>query len=112
MPLLVGGIILLIAGIILKLFSPKKINSFYGWRSNYAQKNQETWDEAQRYGAKQLMYGGIIATIVGYILPKIFEEISRHFYGISFIVIVVLVIYRGEHHLRKKFNEEGNRKEN
>ena len=41
--------------IILKLFSPKKINNIYGWRSNFAQKNQETWDEAQRYGAKQLI---------------------------------------------------------
>lgn len=111
MPLLVGGIILLIAGIILKLFPPTKINNFYGWRSNYAQKNKKTWNEAQKYGAKQLISGGIIAIIAGSILVKIFTELSKHFYGLVFLIIVVLVIYRVEHHLRKIFDEKGNRKE-
>lgn len=112
MPLLAGGIILLIAGIILKLFPPTKINNFYGWRSNYAQKNKETWDEAQRYGAKQLIAGGFIAIIAGSISVKIFAELSNHFHGLVFLIIVVLVIYRVENHLRERFDEKGNQKEN
>ena len=109
MPLLIGSFILLIAGIILKLFPPKKINSLYGWRSNYAQKNQEIWDEAQRYGAKQLMYGGVFGIIVGYIIPYIFEKHSTDIAGIGFLVLVGVVFFRGEHYLRKKFDKEGNR---
>lgn len=46
----------LIAGLILKIFPPKKINALYGYRTRRAASSQATWDYAQRLCAIVLLW--------------------------------------------------------
>jgi uncharacterized membrane protein len=59
-----------IAGLVLYLFPPKKINGIYGYRTPRSIKNQSNWDYAQKLGGKfMLIFGFVIFLIqitVGY----------------------------------------------
>ena len=70
--LMLGGIFL-IAGLITKLFPPKKINHFYGYRTRRSMKSQANWDFAQHYAPREMLRGGwiIIAfALSGMVFPS------------------------------------------
>jgi uncharacterized membrane protein len=48
---MVSSLLLLIIGVVFKQFPPKKINSFYGYRTNASKKNNKTWKFANNYSA-------------------------------------------------------------
>ncbi|OOQ60597.1 SdpI family protein [Mucilaginibacter pedocola] len=65
------AIIFLIAGYIQKLYPPKKINALYGYRTDSSMKNQQTWDEGNRYStalmikyAWVMLLGGFALTVL------------------------------------------------
>lgn len=62
--LLLVGIIFILAGAILYVFPPKKINGLYGYRTASSMKNQQIWDFAQTYSAKIMMLTGLIFTLI------------------------------------------------
>lgn len=66
---LIPLICIAIGGAILRFFPPKKINSFYGYRTPRSMKNQENWDFAQKY-AGQLMLSWGLAGSAGFILKQ------------------------------------------
>ncbi|MCI4170876.1 hypothetical protein MMJ17_23840, partial [Bacillus spizizenii] len=43
---LVGGGLMIIAGILIKLFPPESIYSVYGYRTRRSMSDQRLWDEA------------------------------------------------------------------
>ena len=57
------GAIFLITGFIMLKFPGKKINSSYGYRTSRSMKNQQTWDFAQCYSAKESIKLGIILAL-------------------------------------------------
>ncbi|WP_394747729.1 SdpI family protein [Spongiimicrobium salis] len=61
-PILTGPI-MFVAGWILKKYPPKKINEFYGYRTKNSKKNQERWDFAQQYSAKEMMFQGAMVSL-------------------------------------------------
>src|SRR5690554_8057068 len=62
-PLLLCGAIFILAGLLMIIFTPKKINYFYGYRTARSMKNQKNWDFSQLYSSKMLILFG-----VGYIV--------------------------------------------
>jgi len=62
--LCLSGMIFLIFGAIMYFFPPKKINGWYGYRTRGSMKNQKNWDFAQKYGAKVMMFFGLIMTVL------------------------------------------------
>src|SRR5690606_21805595 len=62
--LLCVGILFILAGAILYVFPPKKINGLYGYRTGSSMKNQQKWDFAQKYSAKIMMLTGLIFTLI------------------------------------------------
>ncbi|WLD22799.1 SdpI family protein [Flavobacterium dauae] len=62
--LLCVGILFILAGAILYVFPPKKINGLYGYRTASSMKNQQKWDFAQTYSAKIMMLTGLIFTLI------------------------------------------------
>lgn len=54
------GIIFTIAGFVMLKYPPKTINSLYGYRTSSSMSNQETWDFAQLYSAKQMIKLGVL----------------------------------------------------
>lgn len=109
MPLLSVGAVCFIAGLIFKLLPPKKINYIYGWRSRFAMKNKDTWDEAQKYGASLFIFGGIIAVVPGYLMTILFPNKHEVVGGICALILLIVIFILGEVHLRKIFDDEGNR---
>ena len=62
--LLCVGIVFILAGVILYVFPPKKINGLYGYRTQTSMQNQKKWDFAQTYSAKIMMLTGFIFTLI------------------------------------------------
>lgn len=58
--LLLVGIVFILAGAIMYVFPPKKINSFYGYRTASSMQSQQKWNFAQTYSAKIMMLTGLI----------------------------------------------------
>jgi uncharacterized membrane protein len=91
---LVTGSIFTLAGLILIKFPPKKINWLYGYRTPQSMKNQEKWDFAQSYSAKEMIkLGGrlLLSSTPGlFYHPK--QNIST-LVGIGLMTIVVVILF-------------------
>ena len=110
---LVLGLLYLIIGAIQYRFPPKKINNWYGYRTSTSQKNQETWDEANRYSAKYMIKIGVIVIVIGFITTAILNNLVMSLKPKEALVIFVfmlggmlppiLMIVATERHLNKLF---------
>ena len=67
-PALIMNFTFLLAGLIMLLFPPKKINGIYGYRTTRSMKNQENWDKAQRFSAIKMIQISTITGIVSLLL--------------------------------------------
>lgn len=103
-----ASIIFLIAGFIMYIFPPKKINYLYGYRTNSSMKSDERWVFAQKYSSIQMMLSAVKLFIVSLILPwfnSIFE--TNIFLQIAIIVIVIgLMFYKVEKAIKDNFPNE------
>ncbi|WP_339634043.1 SdpI family protein [Bizionia echini] len=102
------GIVFVVVGFIMLKFPPKKINSLYGYRTASSMKNQERWDFAQLYSAKEMIKLGIVLEVsglLGFILHL--NDKTATLIGISYmIVLVIVLLIRVEYAIKKKFNSE------
>ena len=102
------AVIFIALGFIMMKFPPKKINNIYGYRTPFAMKNQEIWDEAQRHGGFSMMILGTINAGFGvwaYLQPI---HLNNQTAQLLFIIISsASMIVTDELHLRKLFNQDG-----
>lgn len=73
-PQLVGAVFILVA-LIQKRFQPKKINSLYGYRTPLSMKNQQNWDEGNRYSAQLMLKLGVILLLTGLVITPLISLI-------------------------------------
>lgn len=89
---------------------PKTINSIYGYRTNRSMKNQQTWDEANRYSSVFAFKLGLFSfalPFIGYILyPQ--QNVLVSLIGHSLLLILIIVFT--EAHLKARFDQDGNPK--
>lgn len=57
---IVMGVTYVLFGWIMIKYPPKCPNYLYGYRTGRAMKNEENWDFAQRYSAKEMMKVGVV----------------------------------------------------
>ncbi|SHH60153.1 SdpI/YhfL protein family protein [Caloranaerobacter azorensis DSM 13643] len=108
---IITGVSMVIVGIILKIFPPKKINFISGYRTYLSMKNKETWEEGNRYSAKMLIVLGVISIIISFVIYKtVNPKISAIISTIVSLVLIILAIPLTELHLKKLFDKDGNRK--
>jgi len=110
------GIIMYLIGSMMQKFPPKKINSWYGYRTESSMKNQQTWDEATSYSAKIMTVAGMILIIAGiaftiainYLIAdrRIVEGLTAGITIISGIIPGVITIAKTESHLDRTFNSK------
>lgn len=106
--ILLFGLPIIILGYFYKLYPPKKINHFYGYRTSRSMKNQQVWDYANKISADAIIYVGVITTIFG--LIPLFLDL-QHAILIPAIVLVIgllLSFIYCEKQLNKKFDKKGN----
>ncbi|MEC1681868.1 SdpI family protein [Bacillus mojavensis] len=81
MACLVGGGLMIIAGLFIKLFPPKSINSVYGFRTRRSMSDQRLWNEANRYSAALMILSGLIVLVAGVLLRS------------SFIILQLIMLF-------------------
>ena len=109
------GFLFIVLGVIQKRFPPKKINNYYGYRMPSAMKNQQTWDEANRYAGVIMIKTGMVIFIAGLIITILMHEINisaRTMFLCNYLVILVstmgsvlTLIVATENHLDKTFKD-------
>lgn len=112
-PQLIGAIFFVL-GLIMQRYPPKQINSFYGYRTSASMKNQQAWDEANRYAARLMTSLGLYSLIIGVAVTAAVnyrvsaparESLMAAITIISAIVPAVVLITMTESHL-KTFNKK------
>ena len=103
-------LIMIVVGIILFLMPPKKINSFYGYRTRRSMQNNETWIFANKFSGKIMFFVGIILLIISIIITNIlYDEETLNFGGNEIFILIfqlpilILAIIPTEIALKKKF---------
>ena len=103
------GIIFIALGILFKFLPPQKINSIYGYRTKLSMKNQDTWNEAQRYSAYSFLIFGLIYLIAGLVFHLFLQNIDMIYQILVFLTGIFIMIIFDEGHLRKMYNKDGSK---
>ncbi|HEK18841.1 MAG: hypothetical protein C0154_12695 [Mucilaginibacter sp.] len=92
-------------------FRPKKINSLYGYRTPLSMKNQQNWDEGNRYSAQLMLKLGVILLLTGLVITPLISLVpmgldARMLLKTGLIVAgamstVVILLTFTERHLEK-----------
>jgi len=101
------GITIIILGMTMLKFPPKKINYFYGYRTPSSMKNQKNWDFAQIYSSHEFIKIGIALMIVSF-ASFMFKQafFSNPLYITSLIMITFIYgIVRTEYAIKNQINE-------
>ncbi|RKD69571.1 SdpI/YhfL family protein [Sinobaca qinghaiensis] len=88
------GLGTLVAGIVLKISSPARINNVYGYRTQRSKKNQKLWDVSQEYSAKILRLMGVLNILIGIVL--MFTTYSQEYYlffELGWVVLSFLPVF-------------------
>ncbi|WP_299626423.1 SdpI family protein [uncultured Tenacibaculum sp.] len=104
----VNGLLFLFS-LIFYFFPPKKINSFYGYRTPRTMQNQNIWDFANNFFNKQfLIYAGV--SLVGAFLLAIINPKITWQPMILLVLCLAVSVVKTEQELNKFFDKEGKKK--
>jgi len=101
--LLLAGIIFFITGFITKKFQPKKINAFYGYRTNASMKNQNQWDFAQQFASTKMMQIAIVMMLLSFFKMILKDQQERLISLCILLAGVFYLLYATEKAIRNKF---------
>lgn len=99
------GIVFIITAIITLRYPPKKINSFYGYRTKSSMKSQEIWDFAQEYSSRLLYKYGIVLLVLGVLgYFTSFGEVTGVIICLfTMTLLVILLVYKTEKEIKQRF---------
>ncbi len=102
MILLIIGILMLTMATTFKVFPPKQINYFYGYRTRLSKSSEESWKEAQRYSAITMIILSIILISIGFVLNLMFNTscILLLVQFVLFLISLAIMIFIDENHLK------------
>lgn len=85
------------------LFKPKKINSWYGYRTKKSVENQEQWNLAQKYSSTLSLLLLSILVFIQFIVYKILENdiVSGFLTTFLWILTFIVIIYKTEKKLKR-----------
>ncbi|QNM85143.1 SdpI family protein [Polaribacter pectinis] len=102
--------LLFLLSIIFWKFPPKKINSFYGYKTPKAMQNQQIWDFANSTFNNSLLIYSMISFIAGLVFAA-FLNVELTWQPMAFVFLSVIVsIVKTERALSDNFTEEGKKK--
>ena len=108
---------LIVLGLVWGKHAPKKVDYVMGYKTTLSQKNDNTWNFAQKYWAKQCLYFGLPLPIPSVLVLFLYRNSGNDTLGNVLLVIVgvqvvafVLTIIPTETALHKHFDENGKKK--
>ncbi len=100
----VGPLMVLLSAIF-KAFPPKKINMWYGYRTERSMRNQTTWDEANRYANNFMVWLFIIISLIDIALFLTIKSTHAALIGCGLLTVgLILLVLFTEKHLKDKFD--------
>ena len=109
------GVIFLLAGLIQKRCPPKEINSLYGYRTTRSMKDQQHWDEGNKYSKQFMLNCGWVLLVAGILLsitlnffnidPKLKAWLQVALVVAGSVVVVIVLFTKTEKHLKDTFND-------
>ena len=108
----VTGCTLVVMSTITLFYPSKKINTGYGYRTKASMRNQQTWQEANRYSSKLMLFCGIALVIIALLsfFVSFLSQTGTITGTILTFLFTLLPIPLKERHLKKLFDKDGNRK--
>ncbi len=101
-------VFMLVLGLIVQKFPPKKINHFYGYRTKRSMKNQTVWEAANTYASAVF----VRIAMYSFLLP-----IGAYFLFPQYTILITIIgntgllfflMYTTENYLKIHFDAEGN----
>jgi uncharacterized membrane protein len=96
-----------VLALILRKYPPKKINHFYGYRTNRSMKNQRIWDAANEYSSELMYRFCIYSFLIPVVCYFLFPSWNLLITVVGNTLLIFLVIYYTEKYLSKNFDENG-----
>jgi uncharacterized membrane protein len=97
-----------ITGNLLRMYPPKKINRWCGYRTPSSMKSQERWNFAQVFAAKEMTKQGFLLTIFGILSGFFFrfDETTNIIIVVSVILVssIAMIVFT-ERALKKNFQD-------
>ena len=108
-------VLMIVVGLIWKKHPPKKINVFYGYRTQLSMRNQQTWEFAHRTCGDIWVWAGLGTFVVSITLlfafqPLIDLAIVLIWLLLFQLVVIIITIIPVEIALKKNFDKSGNPK--
>ena len=97
----IGILLILVVAILFKLFPPRKINGFYGYRTARSMANIENWKLANNYSSNLMIVVFSLLTILNFILEQMGIKDEKIILGLI-IVSFGLVIFLTEQKLKNE----------
>jgi len=104
-------LLILIGAIVYRIYLPKSINRYYGYRTKLSMKNQDTWNAANRFSANLLLIGAVayLLFVMLCVLDYYALISSLWISAVSLLLMLFGVIFITEWRLIKIFDASGNR---
>lgn len=107
LPIMIGSLYVIIS-LITIVFPPKKINSWYGYRTPASMKSEEKWNFAQKYSSYLMLKTGFILLLISFLKTIL----NNNFEGVINLTIlfvsVVIVFFKTEKAIKRNFPENVN----
>ncbi|WP_259425161.1 SdpI family protein [Bacillus velezensis] len=100
----IGGLLMAAAGISVTFFSPKSINSLYGYRTKRSMADESQWKEGNRFSALLMILFGLISAAAGFagsLLIRLTQPFALIVQAVLLIAISVLIIVLTERRLKQ-----------
>lgn len=100
-------VLILITGFWFRLYPPKKINFFAGYRTKNSMKDQRRWNFAHYYLGKLFILLGVILFLLA-LLVSLFNASSHNLNIIVVIFFIIgsfIIIFKTERAIIKKFDK-------
>ncbi len=101
---------MLILFLIFQRFPPKKINHFYGYRTNRSMKNEHTWKVANDYSMNLSVRLCLYSFLFPVLLYFLYPEYNFLITVIVNSLLIISIYWFTEAHLKERFHEDGSPK--
>jgi uncharacterized membrane protein len=107
--LLFGPLFLIIA-LLFKFLPPKSVNHFYGYRTPRSMKNEDVWNEANRYSADLMLKFSFVVILYQCVAVSLTSVIFSFLSTVVILTVCLsLMVWLTERHLNQHFDKEGKR---
>ncbi len=104
-----GPLVFLLAKVF-RIWPPRKVNAWYGYRTWRSMRSQEAWDEAQRYSARAMERAALLTVIFQLVATRLWAEEEALLASAAFLIAALVgAIVCTERHLKALFDDEGKR---